>query len=182
MRKVVVLSLLLFSSLGLAEDDHGIGKISTDELDLSYIDHVLAGRVGDRPVFAKPLEGEFGLYVFHRAGGENYETTLRRVDGDIIGNVVSQTCDGEALEEQFTIDEYSADNGTLSGRIGEKHYFVEVTSDTMNGHHYVNPHFAITMDDNFTYEFVIQDSQACMGCIMKISYAVISMLYSYGTL
>ncbi len=182
MRISILAGCLFFSSLMFASEDHGIGKITNDELDLSYIDHVLAGRVGDRPVFARPLEGRFGLYLWHRANGKNYETTLELKDGKIVGGVATQSIDGQVVEEQFQIVEYSRESGSLSGSIGEKHFSVKVSSETMDGHHYVNPHFLIVIDNLKHYEFDIKDSKACMGCIMKLSYAIISMLYGYGAL
>ena len=180
MQAILLVGLALASTLGFASDDHGIGKISTEELDLSYIDHVLTGRIGDRPVFAKPLKDGFGLYLWHRAKGKDFETTLKALDGTIQGDVRSIDLNGKEIKESFQITEYSVKDGALFGRVGEQDFAVQVSSEVMNGHHYIDPHFVISIDGRDQYEFDLKNSQACMGCIIKLSYAIIAMLYSYG--
>ena len=141
---------------------------------------MLTGRVGDRPVFARPAKEGFGLYLWHRANGEDFESSLRMEGERIRGVVLSQTLAGESIETEFYYTERG--KGFLKGFIGEKAFSLEVTAETMNGHHYVNPHFLVTFADGGTYEFDLQNSSACMGCVMKLTYAVLSMLYSYGAI
>ena len=180
MRTLILMVCLAFSLPVLSDENHGIGKITNDELDLTYIDHVLTGRVGDRPVFARPAKEGFGLYLWHRANGQDFESSLR-VEGDRIkGAVLSQSLNGESIEEEFYYTE--REQGLLKGVIGDRTFMVEISSEAMNGHHYINPHFLVTFGDGQTYEFDLKNSQACMGCSMKLTYAVLSMLYSYGTI
>ena len=178
----IALFTLLLTSSTFASDEHGIGKIVTDELNLSYIDHVLTGRIGDRPVFAKPLAEGFGLALWHRAHGQDFETVFTKVDKELKGPVQSLSATKEAISTVFQVTGLSGKEGRLEGIIGDRKFTVQVTADEMNGHHYINPHFEITFADGFIYEFDIEDGQACMGCAVKLSYAIISMLHAYGTI
>ena len=182
MRTFLITTCLLLNSLSLANSHNNIGKIKNQDLDLTYIDHVLTGRIGDRPVLARPLEKEFGVYMWHRANGQNFETRFKSSNSTLKGDIISVNNKGKSIKKEFTITSTSRETGSITGKVGEKTFLVEVTSETMNGHHYVNPQFLITIDNKEEYEFNLESSQACMGCIIKISYSIISMLYSYGAI
>ena len=180
MRLLVLLAMLVYPIQGFSasDEDHGIGRIVTQELDLFYIDHVLTGKIGDRPVFAKPIKGG-GLFLWHKAEGQEFETALNNQDGSLKASVGSLTTKARNYNKNFTIKNISKDAGTIRGTHGKREFTVTVTSDTMEGHHYVNPHFQIEFEDGGNYDFTLEGSSACMGCATKLSFAIISMLDAY---
>lgn len=164
-----------------ADEDHGIAKITTQELDLTYIDHVLSGRVGDRPVYALPLADEFGMRLMHRAGGNDFETVFKKVGEEFTATVASISTDGAETETVFRVTSVSGATGEIKGFLNDKAFSVKISSDTMNGHHYVNPLFEIDVAGK-PYSFVLQGGEACIGCSVKLTFAILSMLGTTGTL
>lgn len=164
-----------------ATHDHGIGKILTDDLDLTYIDHVLTGRVGDRPVFAKPLTEEFGLELWHKSHGTEFTTVLKRKGDSLSGEIKGLTLSKESVDTEFLVTRVSGKEGLIEGTLAGRNFKVEVTSETISGHHFVSPHFAVTFEDGESLAFDLEGGEACMGCAVRLSYAVLSMLHIYRT-
>jgi len=170
-----------FCSPALAEDNHGIAKIHTEDLELTYIDHVLAGRIGEHPIYAVPLSDEYGMKLQHRAGGQDFESIFRRVDDKFLGTVISQTAEGVVTEHVFTVNSVSAADGEIRGFLNDKPMLINISSETMNGGHYVNPKFEMQVGEK-SYEFVLEKGEACIGCSLKIGFAIVSMLGANGIL
>ena len=165
-----------------ADEDHGIGKIVNDQMDLTYIDHVLTGRIGDRPVFGKPLADAFGLSLWHKAEGQEFATELVREGDQFVGGIESLNPQEEVVSADFIVTEVNGGEGRFRGSLAGRDFEVIISADEMEGHHYVDPTFDVLFADGGAYQFQLEGSQACMGCALKLSYAVLSMLHAYGAL
>ncbi len=174
-------SLFTLSTAALADGDHGVGLIATPTMNLSYIDHVLSGRIGDRPVYARPLTDEFGMALFHRAGGKDFESIFKKDGEQYKGVVESIDHNGQPIEAEFIMTAANGQEGTITGTINELPFTVQLSAETMEGHHYVSPHFAMTIGDK-SIGFDMKDGTACVGCSVKLSFAIISMLFVSGSL
>jgi hypothetical protein len=177
--KLLLSFVLVASTLSFASHDHGIGKIVTDDLDLSYIDHVLTGRVGDRPVFAKPLKGEFGLQLWHQSHGQEFETVFKKNGASLSGDVQGVTLKKQPIGTQFVVTGVNGREGLIEGHLAGRNFKVRVTSDKVSGHHFVSPHFEVVFEDGERLEFDLEGGEACMGCAVRLSYAILSMLHIY---
>lgn len=180
MRNVLVFFSFLLPLYAFGDHDHGKATITTSELDLTYEDHILSGTVDGREMRGTPLESAFGLKLWHKVNDKEYVSIFRSQNNKIAGAFDSEDPSGAPLSTILTFHEIDSSKGVIKGIIGEKNFMVEVTSDTMDGHHYVNPNFRMTFSDDLVYEFTLQNGEACIGCAVKISYAIITMLYSVG--
>lgn len=165
-----------------ASEDHGVGKIVTGDMNLSYIDHVLTGRIGGRPVFAKPLTDKFGIRLWHRARGEDFETVFTKKGDTLAGAVESLTPAGQEVATRLEITDVNPREGSLRGTLGSRPFRVFVTAPERDGHHYVDPTLEIAFDDGAGYSFTVEDGSACMGCVTRLTYATVAMLHSAGLL
>jgi hypothetical protein len=164
-------------------DDHvGLGHLVGEHLNLVYADHTVSGAVGDLPLYATPLADEFGIKLVHRAGGQDFEATLRQTDGVLGTTVTTAAADGAAPKEvaiKFT--KVSGADGTVEGTLDADAFKVVITSDTMDGNHYVDPRFDVTVGET-AYHFQLEGGSACIGCSTKITFVVLSMLRATGKL
>jgi len=164
------------------EEEHGVGRIVNNDMNLSYIDHVLSGEIAGEPILAKPLENEFGISLWHRSRGEEFETIFKKEGNILVGEVNGFDQSERRVETQFKIHEISSPANLIIGQIDNRFFKVRISSETMNGNHYVNPTFKITFQDGALYEFTLDGGEACMGCAAKLSYVIISILFSNGIL
>ena len=182
-KSLFFLAALIFpNSLTQAGEDHGLGRIRTKTMDLSYIDHVLSGRIGDVPVYARPLAEGFGMRLLHRAGGQDFESVLRKDQGVLQESVLSLTKDGERQIVKFEITRMDAEAQMLEGTLNKKKFRVDVSSQEMKGHHFINPHFRVSSEGETVLEFDLENSQACMGCVARLSFVILSLQYLQGNL
>lgn len=177
------ISIVCFMIALLAKaEDHGIGRITDQVMDLTYVDHVLTGTIADREIHGKVLENEFGFLIEQTAQGVQFESVLRDVDGELKGEIISIKPNGVLSVDTMYFDQIDHATGSITGRIKNHTFSVKVSSDEMNGHHYVSPTFKIMIDDQYVYEFHLAGGQACMGCAIRLSYAVLSILSGSGLL
>ncbi|MEZ4750440.1 MAG: hypothetical protein R3B54_07375 [Bdellovibrionota bacterium] len=182
LRMLGLLSVLFAAAPGLAEEhEHGVGRIQNESMDLYYIDHVLTGRIGNRPVFSKPLTDAFGATLWHRAEGQDFETVFKS-ENDVLSGPVRSLQGQNKIESRFTISEINAQQGLVKGAIDETVFTVQVTAEKMQGHHYVDPHFRVELNSGKIIEFSLEGGQACIGCVTRLSYAILSMLHATGNL
>lgn len=178
---ILVLALTQVSN-GFADgdEDHGIGRIITKDLNLTYIDHVLTGRIANRPVVAKPLTTEFGIQLAHRAHHKAFNTVFKKRGNLLAGDVKSLSPTKKSIDTTLAITQVIPEKGYIRGQIADRQFAVTVTSDSVEGHHFVEPRFQIVFSSGQTYSFDIKGGKACMGCAVKLTYAIISMLYAAG--
>ena len=180
------LPFILFTAVTLAlplsahEHEEQLGNLVGDGLGLYYSDHAISGHVNGHLVFANPFDSEFGLKLSHRAGGKTYESDFKKGTKGFGGLI--ETEDAKGLKKtEILFTKVDAKAGVMEGMIGSTPFKVNVSATKMEGHHYVNPVFDVTLPSK-TYSFRLNDGMACMGCSLKIVYVVLGMLSTTGTL
>lgn len=161
--------------IGLAQaHDHKaqLGEIKGDKVSLHYTDHAMAGQVNGRLVYAAPLSSEFGIKLIYRADGKEFSSDFKKVGASFTAKV---------NETDFALTRVSAKEGIIEGVLGKDPFKIVLSAKSMEGNHYVNPQFDVTLPGK-TYSFRLENGMACIGCATKISFVVLAMLRSSGAL
>jgi hypothetical protein len=174
--KLVVLSLVLFGVSAKAHEGT-FGTISGEKMTLYWSDHALSGHVGDHLIYGIPDSSEFKLN--HRAHAENFSASMKSTKSGMGGKIASKDEAGKAVETAVDMTKFA--KGVIEGTVDKDKFTLSVSSKTMNGNHYVDPEFELTVGTK-TYEFKMENGQACLGCVGKIAFVVVGMLRSTGTL
>jgi hypothetical protein len=169
------------SMIALAHEGATVGEIRTKELKLTYIDHVLSGSIGSNPVYAYPLPDQFGLTINYHIGSEMISTEFKNSEDGLGGKFSHKDTEGKLVETSVNITKVDAKEGKIFGTVDADHFEVQISANEMNGHHFVNPHFKISIGEK-TYEFDLSEGQACMGCSTKLSYVIVGLLRVNGAL
>lgn len=174
--------LLAFSLVLLGASSHAhegtFGTISGDKMTLYWSDHALSGHVGEHLIYGIPDSGEFKLN--HRAHAENFTAGMKSMKSGMGGKIVSKNDAGKAVETSVDMTKFDS-KGVIEGTVDKDKFTLAVSSKTMNGNHYVDPEFELTVGTK-TYEFKMENGQACLGCVGKIAFVVVGMLRSTGML
>jgi hypothetical protein len=176
-----VLVAAAVSFQAVAHESGSVGEITTNELKLTYIDHVLSGAIGTSPVYAYPLPDQYGIFVQHHAGSEMFTSEFKKSEGILGGKFKSRNSDGAEIEATVVVQSVNAEKGSFAGTIDQDPFEVRLSANEMSGHHYIDPHFVITVADK-TYEFDLKKGQACMGCAVKIGYVILGLMRVNGLL
>jgi hypothetical protein len=176
--------LFAFSTFAAAQEEdhdheHGLGHIVGENIDVAYTDHAFAGTIGGTLIFASPLEGEFGVKLVHRAAGKDYESSFRKVDNRFVGTVSTPSENNSLRETTFALTSVNAADGVIEGTLDNDSFIVLVKADEMEGNHYVNPTFIVSVGEK-NFSFKLEGGEACIGCATKISFVVLSMLRTTG--
>jgi hypothetical protein len=169
------------STLGFAHEGATVGEIRTEELKLTYIDHVLSGAIGSNPVYAYPLPDQFGLTINYHSGSEMISTEFKNSEYGLGGKFSRKDAEGKLVETSVSITKVDAKAAKIFGTVDADQFEVQISANEMNGHHFVNPHFKMLVGEK-TYEFDLNNGQACMGCSTKLSYVIIGLLRVNGAL
>ena len=166
MRVWIALALIFSGALAGAHEHGKLGTIQGEHLSLFYTDHAISGHVRGRLVYASPLEEEYGLRLRYRWEGADHESVFKKDGNDFRGNLLA-------------ITRANAKEGTIEGTLGKDAFIARITSDKMAGHHYVDPRFDVKEGER-SYTFKLVNGEACMGCALKIVYAVLGMVRATG--
>jgi len=176
----LLLALPLFGNVALAHEET-LGRLVGEHVDLAYGDHAMAGVIGGHIVFASPpadVDGGF-IKLTHRAEGRDFESVLKKDDIGISSVVSSVDEDGKDKHVSFKIVRVDGQAGQIDGEVNGEVFRMQITADSMDGHHYVNPTFTVSHQSKILV-FKLEGSSACIGCSAKISYVVLSMLKING--
>ena len=176
---VLFFTASFFTTSAFATEDHGVGVIETQEMSLSYIDHVLSGRIGDRPVYALPTKE--GYKLVHRSGGKDFEAVFKKEDKVFKGLVESISNDGQPVKAEFVFKGINHETSAILGTLNGQDFEVQISANAMEGHHFVNPHFELTLNEK-KYAFDVVGGMACMGCAVNMSFAILTMLFVTGSI
>jgi len=174
-------ALSLFAAPSFADGNEGIGFIEGPTLKLVYGDHVLSGAIGNRMLYAVPFADKFGMTVQHRHLGQDFTGEFSKIENVATFKLTSTNPAGEREATTVAITGVNAEEGVINGTIDGAAYTVKVTSETMEGNHYVDPTFTVTKGDQ-VYSFKLNGGKACIGCALKISTVVVAFLKVDGTL
>jgi hypothetical protein len=170
----------LTSNGALASDDHGAATITGEHLNLVYVDHTVAGAVAHHPVYASPLEKDFGIRLTHRANEQDFQSVFTKgADGALRGELKTINAAGSETAAVFVITEALPQEGKIRGTLDGDAFEITITSDGMAEDHFINPVYAVAMNDK-TYIYKLENGKACIGCSLKISYVVLGMLRVTG--
>jgi hypothetical protein len=174
------LTSLTTSSAALASDDHGAATITGEHLNLVYVDHTVAGAVADHPVYASPLEKDFGIRLTHRANEQDFQSVFTKgADGLLKGELRTVNAAGSETAALFTVTETLPAEGKIRGTLDGDVFEINITSDGMADNHFINPVYTVTMNSKI-YNYKLENGKACIGCSLKISYVVLGMLRVTG--
>jgi len=175
----LALSLVVASS-AFSHDESQYGHIVGKGLELAYKNHALAGSVAETLLFSSPLEGEFGNQIYVRFGEVTLPIAFKKAGSEIKLNAVYKTDDG--VEKNLDTKVTAIKDGKIAMVIHGKDYLVTVSSDEMDGNHYVNPTFTVNKSGTTVYSFKLQDGAACIMCATRIATVVLTFLEHAGKL
>jgi hypothetical protein len=181
MKRQLALVLIALALPAFASEADETGRLRGAHLDLLWKDHHLTGQVAGRTVAAEPLENEFGMRLTHRVNGREFSAVLNKTGNKIGGTVDSLDRSGKPVRTVIEIAGVDAAAGVVSGYLNRAPFKLQVSADQMSGHHFVAPRFVVQVG-NKPYRFQMDGGQACMGCVVKISLVVLSMLGVGGAL
>lgn len=154
------------------------GAIVGEGLKLNWIDHSLVGTIDGLPVFADSLTDQFGIRLSIRVEGQTFSSVLKKQDNLIQGELLTTRATGEA-RTMFVINSIDAEAGKITGQLDEDVFSIQITSEEMDGHHYVNPVYTVKIGDK-QYVYKMEDGSACIGCSAKIAFAILSAKRNAG--
>ena len=169
--KVLVVLLVFVSSAWADQNENGmlVGK----GLRVLWHDHNLTGTVGQSQLVAQPLTTEFGLKMTHKTRGQVFQSIFKKQGNGLAGTVEGLDVKGEKATVKFVVTQMDPKRGIIVGTINSRPFTVKISSLKMNGHHYVEPTFQVILGQR-NYQFQMQKGQACMGCAVRISFALIT--------
>ncbi len=181
---ILYAALALNLSSYVHADDHVVqlGEIKGDHLGLFYSDHAFSGHVKETLTFATiPADGDSFLKLQYWIRGQHFESNLVR-EGKLTKAVLPYVdANDQPLQTEFVVTEINHTNASFSGTIGKKSFLAKVSAQKMEGQHFVDPRFDVTVDGK-DYAFRLEKGMACMGCSLKILYVVLGMLEVTGAL
>lgn len=164
-----------------AHEPNQLGMLKGEGMALYYSDHALSGHIGGLLLFATPLENEFGIKLTHRSQAKDYESIFRKTGTNFSGRIENTNSQGEKTVTEVTILKVNAAEGLVEGTLNAVPFKLIVSSNKMEGHHYVDPNFDVTLGEK-KYSFHLENGMACIGCVAKITYVTLGMLKSTGIL
>jgi len=177
LKSLLLATLASVTTSGLADDTHDPAVIMGDGIELHYVDHAAAGVIAGLPVYFAPKNTGFGADLTVRTQGLTQLGSLTRSEeGTILGGLTIPATETSA-ERTVAFVFVSADTTnniihfTLNGLAGK----ATITSDGMDGNHYINPVYQIVVGDKEA-SFKLEGGEACLGCSMRIVYAITSVL------
>ncbi len=174
------LTALTATSAALASDDHGAATITGEHLNLVYVDHTVAGSVADHPLYASPLEKDFGIRLTHRANEQDFQSVfMKGADGRLKGELKTVDAAGSETAALFAITEALPQEGKIRGTLDGDTFEITITSDGMADNHFINPVYTVALNGK-TYSYKLENGKACIGCSLKLSYVVLGMLRVTG--
>lgn len=176
---VFALFVLLAAPLAWADGSDENGVLKGRGLKLLWKDHHLTGTIGSSRVTAKPLSGEFGVKLTHRTYGQTFTSVFKQEGQHMAGAVISRTTKGEQAKVDFVVSKVEPGKGLVQGTLNGRAFTLQVSADSMNGHHFVEPRFQARLG-NRTYTFVMEGGQACMGCVVRMGYTILSLVSLNG--
>ena len=156
-----------------------MGTFLGSGVDASYSDHTLAGRVGQVVFYASPLKGEFGTKLTFRAYGMDQEAFFRKSGEDFVGTLMLKNERGELRPVVFKFDRMDRDEHKVYGSLNDIPFELHVRAKEMNGHHYVNPEFEVVTNGK-SLSYRLENGDLCMGCVVKTSFVILSLLNLQG--
>jgi len=109
-----------------AHEGATVGEIRTEELKLTYIDHVLSGAVGINPVYAYPLPDQFGLAINHHIGSEKISTEFKNSEDVLGGKFSHKDAEGKTIETSVQITKIDAKAGKIFGTVDTDSFEVQI--------------------------------------------------------
>lgn len=177
----LLLTLTLFTFSASAHEEDQLGMLKGENLSLYYTDHAMSGHINGQLVYATPFEKEFGIKLTHRTKGQDFQSEFKQTAGVFSGKIEGLTKAGAKSETEVKLTKVNGKEGWMEGTVANIPFKVQITSKTMEGHHFVNPEFDVTLP-NGNYKFVLENGKACMGCATKIVFVVLGMLQSTESL
>ncbi len=182
----VLMAALVCSAVVFGHEDHDhdhgqLGLLKGEHLGLFYSDHAISGHVKGSLVFAAPLEKEYGIRLEHRMEGVTLTSEFKKNGTAFSGRLTALNAKGEKTETEVVASKVSGKEGTIEGTVGATPFKVKVSSKTVEGNHYVDPTFEMTVGEK-AYKFQLVGGSACIGCSLKITYVVLGMLRTTGAL
>ncbi len=162
-----------------AHEEGSVGELKGEHIHLQYVDHVLAGTIGSIPLYATPLEGEYGIRVQFSVGSQRFESTFRKDGETLRGKLEATNFAGAPVTSDLIVEKVNAAAGIISGSLNGTAFDVTLSSESMEGNHYVNPTFSVDIGEK-TFSFQLENGQACMGCALKIAYTVLTIMHLQG--
>jgi hypothetical protein len=167
---------LFLSAVSFAHE----GVLKGPGVDLKWIDHTLFGVVDEKPVFADSFSNEFGVRLLYRKDGTTFSGELKRKDSMTRGQL--DTVSGDASKKiSFSVTEMQAEKGIIKGKLDNDDVEVKITSDEMDGHHFVKPKFEVRVGSK-SFELNMTEGAVCIGCSVKIIYSILSVKRDLGLL
>jgi len=163
---------LTFQSPALADQSDQLGKLVGEKIELFYTDHAISGHVDGKLVFATPFQKQFGIQLAYRVKGQDFKSEF--VKGP-------QGFAAQVNGVDFAVTKVDGKNGVVEGRLGPDAFKLTVKANEMDGNHYVNPTFEVTLPKS-TYTYRLENGSACISCVLKINFVVLSMLRVTGVL
>lgn len=159
-----------------------LGQFKGDKLGLFYKDHTLSGHINEQIVYATPLTEGFGLKLTQRINGKDFISEFKKTEMGLVGEVFRTVGSGKEVSSlKVELTSVKAKEGLIEGRVEDEPFTAQVRSQSMQGNHYVNPEFEITLNGR-TYRFQLENGMACMGCATKIVYVIVGVLKATGAL
>lgn len=178
-RVLAATAIAFLTSTSFAEND-GFGVLEGEGLHAVYTDHVLAGSVGQLPIFMEPAAVGFGAELTLRQGGRTFKATLAKKDSSISSRVTAFEADLRT-EKTFDFVLTKFEGQSIFGTMDGKMFQVDISSEEMDGNHFVSPSLKITYGEK-NYDLKLNGAKACMGCLSKIVFALLSSLHVSGAL
>jgi hypothetical protein len=165
--------MTLATSTASLADDHPIGKITSHGMDLIWSDHTLTGTIDGVAIFADNLPNEFGTRLLAHIGGQTFEGIFKGDSGVMQGSLTTQR-DNQQVNSTFTVTDIDGATATISGKIDDDEFTITMSSNQMNGHHFVNPLYTLNIGAE-QYQFRMDNGEVCLGCTSKIAFVILTV-------
>ena len=165
----MLFSLMLFSVPAMA-DSEPPARIVGPNIDLQFIDHGIAGKVGENLVFGAQFNDQFGSSVMVRKNKIITKSQFKKSGKQIIG-VIQKTSRQTYKLEFVKIDQ---EKSTLHFLLNGEDLVVTVKADAFKNNHFINPHYFVTGPKGLKFHYKVVGGQACYGCSMNLAFMILA--------
>ena len=174
-----VFFVFFLCQVGLADNhkDH-MTKIIGKNISLAFSDHSIAGSVKNTLVFGSQSTTYFGSTVhYQRQRSDKQYVEFKKIDNIFQGYVAKTKANPEAHNIELELLKIEHEKQIIHILINGEKVQVHVQSDGKRGHHFINPKYSLTYQ-NEKIEFFIQDGQACYGCSVNLIFMILGAYLS----
>lgn len=152
-------------------DEHKLGSITGDQIELKTYDHAIAGSIRDFVVWGFTNEKNGVSQLIMRRDGQLVNTLFGK-QGEKVGGTIEHTVAGQKVKTELYFVGFDKDANEYTFEKNGKPFKVKVEYEDFQNHHYINPTYTASLEDGSQIQFRFE-GHACYNYSMHLIFLLV---------